>query len=351
MPDRNKLNEAAVSGLIKGMDKTKDDDDEGCSVATLSNPSSLCVVKEWIPSGCFPLDLIMGGGFPVGRITEIYGENSTGKSLLATHAIIQGQALGALTVFADVESSVSKPLMEKLGVDVSTLIYFTPDTVNQVFEVWLDLIERKDKELGKDYPMVFVWDSVAATTTRAEMEEEDLDKKMYASAAPQISRAMRTMARKIARSSVCAIFTNQVRDNIGVMFGEKITTYGGKAIRFHASVRIELKTNQTIKDGDKKDSRKIGIWVDACTSKNRLAPPFQSVKVPIYFGYGIDDWEATLTFAKELEVVTGGEGGRYKFPLESGEDLSFTKKTWYDLQAEHGDRLRELIAKTYAEGL
>ena len=169
--------------------------DDAFEVGLLSDPQSLCAVKSWIPSGCLPLDIIMGGGYPVGRITEIYGDNSTGKSLLAAQAVAEAQAMGALAVFADVESAVSVPLMAELGVDADSLIYYTPDTVDQLIKILRGAIESKSKRLGAEHPMIFVWDSIAATTTLTEMEvieTEGLDKRQYASGAIQISAALRS---------------------------------------------------------------------------------------------------------------------------------------------------------------
>ena len=139
--------------------------DNSFEVTRLNDPSALCQVDDWISTGCLPIDLITGGGFPVGRITEVFGDYSTGKSLLATQAVIEAQARDILAIFIDTESAVSKPLMEEIGVDTDLLLYMTPNTMEEVFETTNNLIEVKAKKFGVDYPMLFVWDTIAATTT------------------------------------------------------------------------------------------------------------------------------------------------------------------------------------------
>ena len=312
------------------------------TVSCLDDPGSLCIVKDWISTGCFPMDMIMGGGFPLGRVTEIFGSEATGKSLLATQAVLAGQARDALCVFADVESAVSKPLMEKLGVDTKKLIYFTPDTVDQLFGRLVEIIDAKNKRLGLDHPMVFVWDSIAATTTLAEQEETDLDKRMYASAAPQISRAMRVIARQIARSNVAAIFTNQLKAKLGVMFGDKDATFGGKAIAFHASVRLKLTAGQKIKRGE----RRIGIWMGVEVKKNKVAAPYGTCTVPIYFDYGIDEDESILEMGKKFGVIKASAQS-YEVVGLNAEPIKVSKKAWRDWMSENYNEVCDMLQEVY----
>lgn len=321
--------DSALDDIIKDV-SPKDDE---FVVSRLNDPRSLCHVTKWISSGCLPVDLCLGGGFPVGRWTEIYGDNSTGKSLLAAQAVVQAQKLGYLAVFADAESAISIDLMKAIGMDVDKLVYFTPNTVNQLFEMLNELIDSKNARMGKDFPMIFVWDSVAATTTKEEEEDQDLDKKHYASAAPQISRAFRSgIVDKVAESNVCCILINQVRDNIGVMFGDKTTTFGGNAIGFYSSIRIMLKTIEHIKDPSRKH-KMLGVRISIETKKNKLVAPYRYIEVPIYYGFGIDDPEATFDLLKEMELITGGGGGVYTLELD-GETHKFNKHDWMLMEGQ-----------------
>lgn len=340
------MSDSKIKQILKDITPEDDKGYIGYIVTTLDDERSLCHVGTWIPSGCLPIDLILGGGFPVGRLTEIYGDNSTGKSLLAAQAVASAQAMGALALFADVESAVSLDIMEAIGVDVENLLYYTPDTVQQVFEVLESAIESKNKHLGIEHPMIFVWDSVAATTTLAEIEETDLDKKMYASAAPQISRAMRTgIVRRMAKSNVCSIFINQTREKIGVLFGEKVVTFGGKAIGFYATIRICLSSSSIIKDAKR---RKIGIVIDVETVKNKIHPPFRRCTAPVYFGLGIDETEAMFDFAKDLEVITVS-GSRHRITLNN-QDYTFIRSGWHKFYNTHQPEIEEAVIDVYSNG-
>lgn len=336
------LSESDITDMLKSVNKKGAKREDDIFVSTLADPHSLCIVKDWVSSGCLPIDLIMGGGFPFGRIVEIYGDEASGKSLLATQVVIEAQRIGAMTVFADVEAAVSLPLMKQLGVDVKRLIYFTPDTVSQLFEKFNELIDAKNKRLGLSHPMVFVWDSVAATTTLQEQEETDLDKRQYASAAPQISRAMRVIARKIAQSNVCAVLTNQMKHKLGVIFGDDDATFGGKAIAFHATIRLRLKAGGAIRDANKKA---IGVRVFITVKKNKVAAPFREAMVPIYFGRGVDEPEAILEMAKKLGVVYAA-GPKSVINID-GNDVVFTRKGWNKILYDNYDPICDAVEDAF----
>lgn len=313
----------ALDGII-GDISPKDD---SFVVSKLEDPRSLCHVKEWVSTGCLPVDLCFGGGIPVGRLTEIYGDNSTGKSLLAAQAVVQAQKKGYLAVFADAESAIDKTLMKSIGVDTDRLVYFAPDTINQVFETLNSVIDSKDARLGVSAPMIFVWDSVAASCTKEEQDDQDLDQKHYASGAPQISRAFRSgIIKKMARSNVAAILINQLRANVGAMFGEKDTTYGGKAIPYYATLRVMLKNIEHIKDPVRKH-KMLGVKISVETKKNKAAPPYRYVEVPIYYGTGLDEPEATLDLLKDMELVSHNTSGYYTLEL-GGQTYKFKKTDW-----------------------
>jgi recombination protein RecA len=216
-----------------------------------------------------------------------------------------------------------------LGVDVDQLVYFNPDTVSEVFDTLEKVADGKDKQMGEDTPMLFVWDSVASTSTMQEIETQDLDQRMYATAAPQISRALRVHARRISKSHVCCVFTNQAKKKLGVMFGDDETTYGGKAISYHSTVRLRLSVGKRIKS----DNRSVGMWVHVETRKNKLAPPMQSVSVPMYYGEGIYEDEALVAFGVKLGIIESFKNGWYALHLPK-QSIKFTKRTWPDVLDE-----------------
>jgi recombination protein RecA len=322
----------------------------------LSDDDVLCDVTHWLHSGSLALDLAMGHGYPCGRAIEIFGDNSTGKSLLGTEAIIEAQRQKWVTELIDNESATSRPLMEQLGVDTEALLYSTPDTVEQVRKVVEESIAVKSIRLGKDHPMLIVWDSVAASTTQTEMdvvEADGLDKQQFAKGAAQISAWLRTgLIRTLARNSVCLILVNQIRENVGVMFGPDHTTYGGKAIPFYASIRLELKVTAKIKEaGAPKSADPIGVMTKVTAVKNKVAPPFRSAKLPIYFGYGFDDAEAVYELMRDrkmMEVVggwnnltLGGEKRKWQGPKQFVEDDG--------LFDTHYNEIRDLLTVEYSK--
>jgi len=300
-------------------------------VSLLSDDNSPCIVSEWLPSGCLSLDKILGGGFPVGRITEIFGDTSTGKSLIAAQVIALAQQDGHICVLADTETATSLPIMQAVGVDPDNLVYAAPDTMEDVFTIFENAILSKPK----DSLLLLVWDSVAASSTRREMENE-YGKASMGGGANILSQALRKITRMVGKQRVCGIFLNQVREKIGVMFGDNETTYGGKALPYYASVRLRLKLGQKIKSGKKI----VGLSTRASCVKNKVAMPFLGCELPIYFGHGIDDPEATLLYLKASGLVTGAT---HKHITINGEDCSFTSSNWPDLYDAQYDAIADII--------
>jgi recombination protein RecA len=288
-------------------------------------------------SGCLALDYILGGGFPVGRMTEIYGDTSTGKSLIAAQVAAMAQYNGHIVMMADSESAVSMPIMDAVGVDIDNLIYSNPDTVEEVFEQFEEAIELKAKKYP-DELMVMIWDSVAATSVKMEMEK-DYGDAFYGRHAAVISQAMRKITRKISSHRICMIFINQTRKKIGVMFGDDETTFGGKAIAFHASVRVRLKEGDKIRV-DKPKKKIVGIHTKATIVKNKVAMPFREAKLPIYFGHGIDDPLSSLYWLQDNDYAT--KGNWMTITLD-GEERKFQKRDWELLYDDHYDEIWDTI--------
>lgn len=303
-------------------------------ITLLADESSPCVVSEWLSTGCVALDKIMGGGLPVGRITEIYGDTSTGKSLIAAQVAAMAQQADWLVTYVDTETAVSIPIMKDVGVDIDNLIYYAPDTVEEVFQCFQDAIEIKNK-LAKDMGMLLIWDSVAASSTRREMEQE-YGKSQMGQGANTISQGLRKITRLFSRNRICALFLNQTREKIGVLFGDNETTYGGKALPFYASIRLRLKLGQKLKTG----KRVIGLSTRASTVKNKVAMPFLGCELPIYFGHGIDDPEASLMYLKAAGLI---EGTSHKHITIGDQDVTFNAQTWAEIYDKNFDAIADMI--------
>lgn len=309
-------------------------------VAILDDEESPCVVADWVSTGCLPLDVIMGGGLPVGRITEIYGDTSTGKSLIAAQAVAYAQQEGIVCSYIDTETAVSLPMMEEVGVDISKLLYSQPDTVEQVFEQIEDTIDILTKKFP-DRRLFLVWDSIAATSVKLEMESEH-GKAVYGRHAAVISQGLRKIARMISKANVCILLLNQVRQKIGVVFGDDETTFGGKAVPFYSSVRIRLKLGKKISIGSGRNKDIVGMMTMAQCVKNKVAIPFRSAELPIYFGHGVDDAYATLLYLKDVIGVVETSGGWHSIVLGE-EERKFQRSSWFDLYDEHYDEIADMI--------
>jgi len=303
-------------------------------ITLLSDDDSPCVVSQWLSTGCMVLDAILGGGLPVGRITEIYGDTSTGKSLIAAQVCAEVQANGGMAVMIDTESAVSLPIMEAVGVDTENLIYSAPDTVEEVFQA-IELALDSKAKVAEDSMMLIVWDSIAATSAKAEMEG-DVGKPVMAIHARLISQGLRRLTRRISKDKVCILLLNQTRQKIGIMFGDKVATFGGKAVGFHSSIRMMLAVTNKIKE----QGKIVGINTKGVVKKNKVAAPFKQAIFPIYFGFGIDDALAAYYFLKEAGVITGK--GWNTLELD-GEEVRFQKSGWIDVFDEHYDAILELV--------
>jgi recombination protein RecA len=304
-------------------------------------------VNGWISTGTAMLDVAISnrpyGGLPVGRITEITGLEQSGKSLLSAHLLAETQKQGGVAVLIDTETAVSREFFDAIGVDVSKLLYVSVDTVEDIFET-IDTIIEKVRTSDKDKLVTIVVDSVAAASTKKEMEA-DYEKDGYATdKAIIISKAMRKITNVIGRQKIAVVFTNQLRQKMNAMFGDPWTTSGGKALAFHASVRLRLKNMGQIKAGD----RIIGIKVRAQVIKNRLGPPLRSADFDIYFDSGIDNYGGWLKVMKDNKLVKQG-GAWYEYlDTDSGEVIKFQSKDFIPLMSERDD-VREQIYKKICE--
>jgi len=260
-------------------------------------------VREWISTGSTLLDYICSnirnGGIPVGKIIEIFGQESTGKSLLCQHIAANVQKKGGLVAYIDTESALDAKFCERVGVDIDKMIYAQPGTMENVLETMEEIVKRV-RESNDDIPVALIWDSVAGTPTKAEIEGTFDPKESIAEAAKIISKAMRKLTKEIGESRIIAVFTNQLKTSIGVKFGDPMSaTYGGKAIPFHSSLRIKLSKRGLVK----KLEDVIGIGCEAKIIKSRVSPPFRTCNFNILFNEGIDDSGSIMEYFKDIKKI------------------------------------------------
>jgi recombination protein RecA len=245
-----------------------------------------------IPTGSIALDLALGvEGYPKGRVIEIYGPESSGKTTLAIHAIAEVQKQGGIAAFIDAEHAFDQFYAKKLGVDIDNLLISQPDNGEQALEIADNLIRSGAIDL-------IVVDSVAALTPKAEIEGEMGDSQMGLQAR-LMSKALRKLTASINKAGTCCIFINQLRDKIGVMFGNPETTTGGNALKFYASIRIDIRKSTQIKDGDEAMGNRVKVKI----VKNKVAPPFKKAEFDIMYGEGISKVGEVIDLGVELNIL------------------------------------------------
>ena len=287
---------------------------------------------EVIPSGSISLDVALGvGGYPKGRIIEIYGPESSGKTTLAIHAIAEAQKNGGIAAFIDAEHAFDRFYAAKLGVDVDNLLISQPDNGEQALEIADQLIRSAAVD-------VVVVDSVAALTPKAEIEGDMGDNKVGLQAR-LMSQALRKLTATINKTNTTCIFINQLREKIGVMFGNPETTTGGNALKFYASVRLDIRKSTAIKDGDEV----IGNEVKVKVVKNKVAPPFRRAQFEILFGEGISRVGEIVELGVEYGILEKS-GSWFSY---NGSKLAQGKEGVKKVLKDNPELCEELTAKIF----
>ena len=326
--EKQVLNAAKLKALQATIDKIEKDYGKGTIMKLGDQP-------EWsdaqvIPSGSVALDHALGiGGYPRGRIIEIYGPESSGKTTLAIHAIAQAQKSGGIAAMIDAEHAFDRTYAKALGVNLETLLISQPDNGEQALEIADNLIRSGAVD-------IVVIDSVAALTPKAEIEGEMGDNKVGLQAR-LMSQALRKLTANISKTNTCCIFINQLREKIGIMFGNPETTTGGNALKFYASVRIDVRRTTQIKEGEDALGNRTRVKV----VKNKMAPPFKKAEVDIVFGEGISHSGELVDLGVEFDVIQKS-GSWFSY---NGEKLAQGREATKQLLRDNTELADEIEAK------
>ena len=305
------------------------------SIMRLGDASRMRV--ETISTGALTLDLALGGGYPKGRVVEVYGPESSGKTTLTLHAIAEVQKNGGVAAFVDAEHALDPVYAASLGVDVENLLVSQPDTG----EMALEIVDQLIRSAAVDLVVV---DSVAALTPRSEIEGEMGDH-VVGSQARLMSQAMRKITGNIGKSGCTVIFLNQLRLKIGITYGNPETTTGGNALKFYSSVRLDIRRIQTLKRG----TEEYGIRAKVKVAKNKVAPPFRIAEFDILFGKGISTTGCLLDLAEETNIVIR-RGAWYSYEGENigqGRDNTII---WLDQNPQIKETIENFVKQKLTEG-
>lgn len=327
--------------IIEGLSKGRD-----VPVTRMNSADVLSKVPGFVSTGFVPLDLLLGGGWPIRRIVEVYGENSSGKSMLAAYACNEAIKMGCMAVYADVEVATNVERMEMLGLNTSQVIYDSPNSLEDTFQLLESSIELKNKHYSVDKPLIFVIDSIAALVTADEQKAKEYERKDYPRAASYLSATMRKMKNVVAANNVLLFLINQTRQKLGVMFGDGLSTYGGEAIKFYASIRVELENRGSLKQG----TEVVGINTKFTSVKNRLAAPYRCVTLPIYYDErALNADELMFNLLHEYGIFTTS-GAWHTLQFYEDDEVKFQGKSFVEKVLDaRWDDLIELLEEIFGK--
>ena len=342
-----------INSLVKSINKRLGED--GGSADVLGN---IPEPEFFVSTGSTVLDTIIrnkpNGGLPVGRVVEIFGPPSSGKSLLASHALSTTQQMGGLAVYIDNEAATSKDFLKRIGVDISTLIQIKIPTVEDTFAA-IEQIIREGKEKIKAPFITIVWDSIAGTSDKREMEKEDYSSQGYGmQKAKAMSEGFRRITNLIADNNVLLFCTNQIRDNLEVGYGKpKYATPGGWALQFYASIRLEIKKvtdiKQMVTDLSGKETEEIvGTTSRVTVVKSRIAPPKRKCELNIYFSKGVDDEDSWFDALLSKGAIQRPTTQKYKLIFDEKE-YEFKKSNWKKIVRENNlqQKVKDLVVNSH----
>lgn len=331
--DQKEVNQEKLKALQLTMDKIEKSYGKG---AIMKLGDSVVEDMPAISTGSIGLDAALGiGGLPKGRVVEIYGPESSGKTTLALHAIAESQKLGGIAAFIDAEHAFDRFYAQKLGINIDELLISQPDNGEQALEITENLIRSGAID-------IIVIDSVAALTPKSEIEGEMGDSKMGLQAR-LMSQALRKLTSTISKTGCCCIFINQLREKIGVMFGNPETTTGGNALKFYSSVRLDIRRISQIKDNE----NAIGNRVRVKVVKNKVAPPFRMAEFDLIFGEGISKVGEIIDWGVEFNIIKKAGSWFSYGETKLGQGRDTVKKLLLD-NPELSDELEQLVRAALA---
>lgn len=325
-PEESEKRAGDPDKLVKDLRKQFSREDEDCISWDLSSETSPTNHKSYISTGSTLLDYAISnrrdGGVPTGKLTEIAGGEASGKSLLCAHLIANVQKVGGIAVYIDTENAANPEFMQQLGVDLTKLVYLQTGTIEKTFET-IEKVIISSRTSNDDCPILIMWDGIAATPPQSEIEGDYDPNSRIGVMAKALAKGLRKLTQTVGKERVTLVVTNQLKERPGVSYGDPFYTPGGKAIPYHASVRIRLTSSTKLKDAD---GNIYAIKTKAKCIKTRLGPPHRKCEFDIHFDCGVDDVFSWFSFLHEQKLIEKRAGWCYIDV--NGKEVQFREKDW-----------------------